>query len=114
MTMKGLTNYTAMTTASSWVEDTALDFVRQSYVGWRRHRLQLSSREPSLSAGSIKGYLDQCGGQHPDYRFTVTKKRYRMVQQALDRLVRAGKLRTSLGLGLRGTEVKVYEPGEVY
>lgn len=95
---------------SEWVEVNALAFIIESYNAWKVRRTHVpAAREPHLSVGVVKNYLDQLG-RPANYRFTTTARQYRMVQAALSRLVAAGKLQTSLGSGIRGGEVTLYEP----
>lgn len=96
---------------SEWVEANVYAFVVESYNAWKVRCSHVpTTPEPSLTVGVIKGYLDQLGQLPANYRFRTSREQYRMVQAALTRLVATSKLTTSLGKGVRGGEVKLYEP----
>lgn len=97
---------------SEWVKVNALAFVVESYAAWKVRRSHApTAPEPSVSVGVVKNYLDQLG-RPVNYRYASGREQYRMVQAALSSLVAEGKLTTSLGAGLRGGEVKLYEPAD--
>lgn len=93
--------------AREWVEKTTLTYICATYALYRGQGR--AGREPSLSVGALKGYLDQAGPVE-GYRWVSARKRYVMLQAALDRLVRAGKLQFSYGIGVSGRETRCYEP----
>jgi len=98
-------------------EEIIEDYVRDSYANYRTER-QFDSRrkEPSITLGDVAGYLRQhsiagyspYGTERGNKPFT--KWTYSVARAALGRLVRSGKLRTSLGVGLKGQEARCYEP----
>lgn len=98
-------------------EEVIEEYVRNSYASWRTARQYDSKRkEPSITLGDVAGYLRQhrIAGYSPfgteSGNRPFTRWLYSVAKAALGRLVRKGKLRTSLGVGLRGREVRCYEP----
>ena len=98
-------------------EEIVEDYVRFRYANWQITRqIDSGAKEPSITLGLIAAYLGdgRIGGKSPygrDNR-SATKWTYNVARAALGRLVRSGKLRTSLGVGLNGQESRCYEPGE--
>ena len=109
------------------LEQAIVEYVTRRYAHWREQRTALTLPphnysqsdarrilpEPSLSIGDIVESMSAVLGRH---RISDRKERYSVVNAALRRLVKKGKLKTSSGMSAmvkgRQTETRMYEPGE--
>lgn len=74
-----------------------------------RYNSGLLGREPSLTVTYLVDTMEITGSVR-DFFPTYRQIGRQMVQAACDKLVRAGRLTTSLGLGEHGRETRCYEP----
>lgn len=95
--------------------DALEDYVLTAYSGYESG---LRGGEPNISVGECAGYLRQHAvgvgcpylDEGPDRKW-ATRWFSQLADAALRRLVRAGRLGTSLGAGRGGRETRLYEPG---
>lgn len=93
--------------ANAALEVQILNIIQSTYEHWRKHGA--GRREPAITVGWIKGYLDQA--RTPDeYRWNSDRGKYNLIRGALGKLKRQGRITSSLGNGLRGRETRCYEP----
>lgn len=99
---------TATTTEKTRLEAAITDAIESIYD---RYHNGLLDREPSITVTYLVDTMEITGAVR-DFFPTYRKSGRQLVQAACDRLVRAGHLATSLGLGEHGNETRCYEPGE--
>jgi len=94
---------------SRWLDIRVLEEVEDSYDSWVRSGKNY--REPSLSIGVVLEMVES-RKRNVDFYYLIDKVKYSLVQQSLNRLVRQGKLESSLGFGYgRGDrETRLYNP----
>jgi len=86
----------------------------ETYLKERQWSGNSGLKEPSITLGVVAGYVRRHLSESAPYlpnNTSFTKWAYSVARAALSRLVRSGKLRTSLGVGLNGQEARCYEPG---
>jgi hypothetical protein len=107
------------------LEEAIVEYVNRRYTTWREQRLSLTQSphnysmtdasrilpEPSLSIGDITEQMTFVFRRHD---ILDRKERYSVVNAALRRLVKQGRLKTSSGWSKlakgRRTETRMYEP----
>lgn len=97
---------TATATEKTRLEAAIIDTVESIYD---RYNSGLLGREPNLTVTYLVDTMEITGSVR-DFFPTYRRIGRQMVQAACDKLVRAGRLTTSLGLGEHDNEARCYEP----
>ena len=99
---------TATATEKTRLEAVIIETISDTY---ERYNGGLLSREPSITVTYLVDLMEITGSVRDFFPTSYRKMGRQMVQAACDKLVRAGRLTTSLGLGENGNETRCYEPG---
>ena len=93
------------------LKELATDFVVGGYEAWaKRKEMKPKDAEPNYSESMIRGWVDQHGKAPEGWDMLTRRERRTQVRRILRTLVREGVLETSIGIGEKGREARMYSP----
>jgi hypothetical protein len=88
-----------------WLENALIEIIRAMYENWKRR----GGKEPALTTSLLRDIVIEGTGGVPDnLKWATPRKQNLAVLNALEKLKRRGVVESSLGIGQRGTETKLW------
>ena len=94
----------------AWLEAEVVSVVMDSYKVWADYGKTHNRKEPNLTVTMVQESLTS---EPSDWTSLPRSRKALYVLNALERARTAGKLGSSLGVGLNGKEARCYEPPAV-
>lgn len=104
-----------MSTKGIDASEFVLEYIIERYDNYRKTKVVVPGyKEPAISVSDVAGLLSisRYGRMNPygEHNRFACRWNYALASKALAKLVASGKLMTSIGVGVRGKEVRCYEP----